>query len=436
MNKHFKNTIPFLIFALLVNIIKPVNASFAKVLWPSSISLYNDTIDLDKILPETATSSGSKKGFLFTGDPKDIFTLGAGHIAVNITLSGIGHAFVEFLQSLKKRGIKITLIVCNDKAPVGLNLKDVPDAFKQPYFYMLDFSANNSDWQRYNFERILDEYGDIADNWILGNEINSQEWNFYGAADSVTYVKKYCETFTICYEKIKEKNENADVYISFDYNWDLPILRYGDRRQDKELSQYKYNMKELLGLISDNLDQSIDWGVALHPYPAPVNSSTFWSDPYTGYDNSSPIGTEQLMLLALKNFEVFFTYFNEKRYLRKDGTIRNVIISEFGVTSNESERLQAAGLYYMWEKIKDNPYIKCLLYNSQTDLDTNHFGLIKENKRKKLSWAVFKDMDRPDEYVWCKDLLDDVLDEYGYIDVNGLIFNKASLSELNKEGIK
>ena len=42
-------------------------------------------------------------------------------------------------------------------------------------------------------------------------------------------------------------------------------------------------------------------------------------------------------------------------------------------------------------------------------------------------------MDKPDEYIWCKDLLDEVLDEYGYVDIDGVVINKASLSSLQKQ---
>ena len=431
--KNNKNLIAILVFAILVNCIYFANENFSRVLWPSTMNLYNDAIDLDKVLPETATSSGSKKGLLLTGNVQDIFTLGAGHVAVNMTLSGQGHTFIQLLQGLKKRGIKITLIVCNDKAPIGINLKDAPDEFKKPYFYMMDFSATNGNWQKYNFDRIVEDYGDYVDNWILGNEINCQTYNFYGAADITDYTKVFCNTFKICYEKIKEKNENADVYISFDQGWDLPQQRKGDRRYNATISKYRYNMKEQLSLINKYLDKEIDWGVSLHPYPAPVDSAIFWDDQYAGYDNSSEIDTEQQILLTLKNFEVFFPYFADKKFLKKDDSFRNVIISEFGLTSNESDKLQAAVLYYMWEKVKDNPFIKCFIYNAQTDLDTYHFGLVRGNLRKKLSWAVFKDMDKPDEYIWCKDLLDEVLDEYGYVDIDGVVINKASLSSLQKQ---
>ena len=41
-------------------------------------------------------------------------------------------------------------------------------------------------------------------------------------------------------------------------------------------------------------------------------------------------------------------------------------------------------------------------------------------------------MDKEDESAWCKDLLDEVLDEYGYVDFDKVLFTKASLSEMLK----
>ena len=54
-----------------------------------------------------------------------------------------------------------------------------------------------------------------------------------------------------------------------------------------------------------------------------------------------------------------------------------------------------------------------------------------DKNRKRLIWAVFRDMDKDEETrAWCKDLLDSVLEEYGYINIEKVIFNIASLSEL------
>ena len=406
-----------------------------RILWPSEMNLDNDSVNLDNILPKDATTSNSKKGFLLSGDPREIFTLGAGHIAINVTLSGKGHTLIQYLQGLKKRGIKVTLILVNDKAPVGVDLMAAPKDYQKPYFYMIDFHANNGDWQRYNFERIVDDYSSYVDNWVIGNEINSQLYNFYGPSNVSDYTKVYCDTFKICYDKIKEKNRDANIYISFDQGWDIPNYDSRDRRFDKVLGKYRYNMKEQLTLINKYLGKNVDWGVALHPYPAPVESAYFWNDKYAGYDVNAKDEFDKPYLITLKNFEIVINFLADEKFLNKYDSVRNIIISEFGLTSHDGERVQAAGLYYMWEKIGDNPFIKALLYNAQTDLaDGYHFGLTSVKNRKRLIWAVFRDMDKDEENrAWCKDLLDSVLEEHGYVDINKVIFNKASVSEASNK---
>lgn len=417
----------------MLQVVCPATIFAGRILWPSEMNLDNDLINLDSILPKDATTSNSKKGFLLSGNPKEIFTLGAGHVAINLTLSGKGHTMIQYLKELKKRGIIITLILINDRAPVGVNTVDAPEDYKNPYFYMIDFNANNGDWQRYNFDRVVADYSRYVDNWIIGNEINSQLYNYYGPANINDYTKVYCDSFKICYEKIKKSNENANVYISFDQGWDIPTYNSKDRRFDKKLGLYRYNMKEQLSLINAYLDKSIDWGVALHPYPSPVESSYFWDDLHAGYDVAAKNDEDKPYLLTLKNFEIAINYLAERKFLNKKQELRNIIISEFGITSHDGEREQAAALYYLWEKIKDNPYIKAFLYNAQTDLpDGFNFGLTSDKNRKRLAWAVFRDMDKDEEEsMWCKDLLDSVLEEYGYVDIEKVIFNIASISELN-----
>ena len=428
-----KKIIYIVIISILLNISFNVTTFSNRILWPSEMNLNNDLVNLDDIVKENATSSNSKKGFLLTGNPNEIFTLGAGHVAINVTLSGKGHTLIQFLQGLKKRGIKITLILVNDKAPVGVDLASAPKEFKNPYFYMIDFNANNGEWQKYNFERIVDDYSEYVDNWVIGNEINSQLYNYYGPIDVVEYTRIYCESFKYCYDKIKSLNKDANVYISFDQGWDLPTYSAWDERFNKVLGQYRYNMKEQLYLINNYLGKYVDWGVALHPYPSPVESAYFWDDEYAGYDTFALDDKEKPFLLTLKNFEICINYLADKQFLNKDGNVRNIIISEFALTSHNGERIQAAGLYYMWKKIADNPFIKALLYNAQTDVEDGfNFGLTSDKNKKRLCWAVFKDMDREDENEWCKDLLDTVLDEYGYVDINNIIINKASVSEIAK----
>lgn len=422
-----------LIVSLLIGAINPFN-SFARILWPSEMNLESDNVNLDSILPEDATSSNSKKGFLFCGDPKEVFTLGAGHIAVNITLSGKGHAFRQYLMQFRERGIKITVVLVNDKAPVGIDTTTAPEGYKNPYFYMIDFYGSNGEWQRFNFDRIVEEYAPYVDNWIIGNEINAQLYNYYGPADVSKYTKVYCDSFKICYEKIKEVNPDANLFISFDQGWDMPEWDSRHRRFNKTLGQFRYNAKEQIALINTYLGKNIDWGISLHPYPAPVESAYFWDDEYAGFEAQAKDEKNRPYLLTLKNFDVAISYLAENKFLNRDNEIRKIIISEFALTSHDGEREQAAGLYYLWEKMQKYPFIVSFIYNSQTDLpDGYNFGLTSDKNKKRLIWAVFKDMDRKDENGWCKDLLDQVLDEYGYADFDGIIFSKASVSELMKK---
>ena len=431
---YYKKISILLIISILLLAIRPIAVFAARTLWPSVMTLDNDLVNLDDYLPESATTSNSRKGFLFCGEPKEIFTLGAGNVAINVTLSGKGHTFFQFLSGLKKRGIKITMILVNDRAPVGVDLKNVPDELKDPYFYMIDFNAENGEWQKLNFDRIVDDYAEFVDNWVIGNEINSQLYNFYGAADIGEYTKVFCESFKICYNKIKEKNSEANVYISFDQGWDLPVYRSENVKTMGEANQYRYNAKEQIAIINKLLPKSVDWGVALHPYPAPIEDAYFWDDEYAGYSYSTGVVKDYPYMLTLKNFEIALIYLSEERFLNSKGKTRNVIVSEFALTSHTGEREQAAGLYYMWEKMEKYPQIQALLYNSQTDLnDGYNFGLTSDKKRKRLIWAVFRDMDRDeDDRAWCKDLLDEVLDENGYVDIDTVLFNKASLSEATK----
>ena len=431
---YYKKVAKIVLFALILQVFSPAIYYAAKTLWPSAMVLENDAVDLDKLFPKNATASDSKKGFFLTGDLKELYTLGVGHVAINVTLSGLGHTFFQTLRGLKERGFKITLVLVNDKAPVGIDLKSAPAEFRNPYFYMIDFEASNGEWQKYNFDRIVNDYGEYIDNWVIGNEINSQLYNFYGEASVEDYTKKYCESFKICYKQIKDKNLDANVFISFDQGWDIPAYNVRIAGHNKILSKYRYNAKEQIALINNYLGKNIEWGVSLHPYPAPVDSSYFWDDEYAGYVIDSDIEDERPYYLTLKNCDLAVHYLNESRFLNIKNEPRKIIISEFGLTSHDGQREQAAGLYYLWEKMSQIPNVISIIYNAQTDLqDGYNFGLTSDKNKKRLIWAVFRDMDKDEaDSKWCKDLLDDVLDEYEYVDLNTLVFKKASVSELLK----
>lgn len=434
LKKNYSKMKRYIVFILLFSITVSfsfVENNFAvRRLWPAKMNLYNDTLNLDHFIATDSIVKDSKKGILFTGDPRELFTLGCGQIAINMTLSGMGHQYIQFLEGLKKRNIKITMIVVNDKPSVEMDFSKTPEMFKNPFFYILDFSSSSGEWQKWNFERVVEDYGDLVDNWVIGNEINSQLYSYYGPSSMEDFTAKFLDTFKIMYEMIKEKNENANIYMSFDQAWDLPRLDPYSKKFQVEEGSFHYNMKSQLEFINKYLPKEMEWGVSLHPYPSPVEHGYFWDDEEATL-NPKKEGDKKPTLITLKNFDIAIELLAEPRFLTKDKKVRNIIISEFGVTANQGEDVQAAGIYYLWEKIRDNPFIKAFHYNAQTYLEDGfNLSLVNKNGRKRLSWAVFKDMDRKDENRWCKDLLDTVLEKHGYRD------NLGILEEIKKESEK
>ena len=59
-------------------------------------------------------------------------------------------------------------------------------------------------------------YGKVS-NWIIGNEINNQQWNYMGPMDLTNYVKAYQKAFRVIYTAIKSTNAN-DRYI---FHWTI-----------------------------------------------------------------------------------------------------------------------------------------------------------------------------------------------------------------------
>lgn len=123
-----------LMIVLLVNIFhNEVYAS--KVIEPKNsydAYYYRQDVNLEDFIPKNATASNSRKGFLFTGSPDEIFELGASHIAINVTITGRSHTYINFIRGLKKHGVKITLILANDEPPIGLTTMGAPKDYQNP----------------------------------------------------------------------------------------------------------------------------------------------------------------------------------------------------------------------------------------------------------------------------------------------------------------
>ena len=372
----------------------------------------------------------TKKGLNIEIDMlSDAFDLGVKHVTTNIAFSqimgtgidyqydgktyhfnkGVVDAYDKTISALSNKGMTVTVILLNDWNP---NTPDLvyPGTQKNSnaFYYMFNAETEAGFDQTKAIASFLAQhysgdnpnYGKVS-NWIIGNEINNQQWNYMGAMDLTNYVKAYQKAFRVIYTAIKSTNANDRVYFSLDYNWMNEI--------DGKL---KYGGKEIVDSFNSiaNTQGQMDWGLAYHPYPCPMTEPEFWDDPQsTGLftnDFNSPV-------INFANLNVLTDYFVQDTLRAPAGNVRHIILTEQGFTSYSPTRgnipeIQAAAYAYSYYLVDSNPYIDAYTVSRQVDApseakdglkfglwecDMNQPNLIVATKRKKI-WQVFRDIDK------------------------------------------
>ena len=374
----------------------------------------------------------TKKGLNIEIDMlEDAFDLGVKHVTTNIAFSQIMGSGIEYtydgkvyhfnkeamdaydktISALSGKGMTVTVIILNDW---NRNTPDLvyPGTKKtaKANYYMFNAATEKGFEQTKAIASFLAEhysgnnpnYGKVS-NWIIGNEINNQQWNYMGPMDLTNYVKAYQKAFRVFYTAIKSTNANDRVYFSLDYNWMNEI--------DGEL---KYGGKQIVDSFNSiaNTQGQMDWGLAYHPYPCPMTEPEFWDDQKsTGLftnDFNSPV-------INFANLNVLTDYFNQETLKAPSGHVRHIILTEQGFTSYSPTRgnipeIQAAAYAYSYYLVDSNPYIDAYTVSRQVDAPSEakaglKFGLwecdmtkpgrIVATKRKKI-WQGFRDIDKRD----------------------------------------
>ncbi len=243
------------------------------------------------------------------------------------------------------------------------------------------------------------EHGKVQ-NWIIGNEINNQEWNWLGPMPMTAYVAEYERSFRLFYNAIRSSCANDRVFFSLDHNWN----REANGRT-------RYNARDVLQELSAQIRRhgNIDWGLAYHPYSEPMTEPEFWDDFNTGkvtcYDDSPVVNFANISLLT--------DYMQKPEMRDRDGRVRHIILSEEGFTSmsatrGEVQELQAAAFAYAYYIADSNLYIDSFILSRQVDAPSElrsslAFGLWTTSSitdaniqpaQKKYIWEVFKNIDR------------------------------------------
>ncbi len=374
----------------------------------------------------------TKKGLLIentTSMVADAFELGVNHVIVNIpfhhilgegidyTYDGKTYSFNKALMEsydstirrMSEKNMTVTAVILNgwnDNTPQLI----YPGVTKQPANQVFYYGFNASTKEGYEtikaiasfladrYSSLQSPYGCVS-NWIIGNEINNQQWNYMGSMGIEQYVKEYERAFRVFYTAIKSTSQNDRVFFSTDYNW----------IHDAN-GTTKYNAKDIVDLFNENVRAGgqMDWNLAYHPYSIPLTEPEFWDDDQTGlikYDASSPV-------INLRNLSVLTDYLQQSHFLDSTGQVRSVILSEQGFTSVSATRgmnqdLQAAAIAYAYYIADSNPHIDAFIMSRQVDApleakDSLYFGLwncdltkpdqILPTTRKK-SWSVYKNID-------------------------------------------
>lgn len=386
--------------------------------------------------PETAASNNkafadplTKKGLnIELNMMADAFDLGVKHVGTNIAFhqilgEGIDYqydgktyhfnkAIVEnydnIISSLSGKGMTVTAIILNgwnDATPdlIYPGTKKSSNAF----YYLFNTATQEGFEQTRAIASFLAErydgsnsnHGKIS-NWIIGNEINNQQWNYTGAWDLNSYVQAYQNAFRVFYTAIKSTSANDRVYFSLDYNWNNEIdnkLKYGGK-----------NIVDTFQAIA-NAQGQMDWGLSYHPYPAPMTEPEFWDDANTGlitHDFQSPV-------INFANLNVLTDYMAQNSMRSPTGDVRHIILTEQGFTATSLTRgdvanIQAAAYAYSYYMVDSNPYIDAYILSRQVDAPSEvrsglSFGLwacdmnrgddIHATKRRKI-WQVFRDIDK------------------------------------------
>ena len=374
----------------------------------------------------------TKKGLNIEIDMlSDAFDLGVKHVTTNIAFSQIMGSGIEFeydgktyhfnkavmdaydatISALSNKGMTVTAIILNDWNP---NTPDLiyPGTEKTSFAYYYMFNAATEagfEQTRAIAAFLADHYsGKNPDyvkvsNWIIGNEINCQEWNYMGATDVGTYVRAYQQAFRTIYTAIKSTNANDRVYFSLAYWWGMPY-------EGKDDSLH-YKGREVVDVFNSiaNVEGQMDWGLAYHPYPHPLSEPEFWDDAATGLittDFNSPV-------INFANLNMLTDYMAQEAFRAPSGEVRHIILTEQGFTAYSATKgyvpeLQAAAYAYSYYLVDSNPYIDAYTVSRQVDApsevnaglrfglwecDMNQPNLIVATKRRKI-WQVFRDIDK------------------------------------------
>ena len=221
--------------------------------------------------------------------------------------------------------------------------------------------------------------------WIMHNEVDfAAEWTNMGNQPMLRYLDRYLKSMRICYNIVRQYDQNASVLSSYTHCWTKADGNYAPKTMLEKTVEYS------------SAEGDFRWGVAYHPYPQDLTKPSFWvNDTQATYSKDSKYVT-------FRNLEVIDSWIRQKENLYKGTTKRVLFLSEQGTNSpsySESDlALQAAGGAWAWKKASKLDGIDAIQWHNWADNKAE--GGLRIGLRTFDEGSVANLTAKPVWYVW------------------------------------
>lgn len=309
------------------------------------------------------------------------------------------------VKRLSDSGVAVTAILLNawNTVTPELNrngISQLPAAQAQYYTFNVETEAGfravkamaSFLAKRYNGQN---GHGKIT-NWVVGNEIDNQYWNYAGDFDVASYTRLFQRAFRVFYTAMKAESSNDNIMFSLDHYWNslpeaAPVGKYKGRDVLEWFNHWDY------------AEGRTNWALAYHPYSYPLSSPEFWDDEESGKVDQ----TNDSQVISFQNLHVLTDFMRNEAMLTPGGEVRKIFLTEQGFSSTKGKQdktqEQAAAVAYSYYIVDNNPYISAYLLSRQEDNEgeTAHglsFGLSSIQNHQlvaKPAHEVFRYIDDP-----------------------------------------
>lgn len=221
-------------------------------------------------------------------------------------------------------------------------------------------------------------------NWILHNEVDQAgTWTNMGDQPLARYLESYQRSARIVHHTVRLFDRQSRVFMSLTHHW--------TKQSHGEGTYVVRDMLEMFAKMA-RAEGDFEWGVAYHPYPRDLRNPDTWKD-------AELTGGFDTPYITPKNLEVLPAYLKQE-HLRFQGKVRGLLLSEQGFNSptlsEADQRRQAAGLVYVFRKLKTLPEVEAYHLHRYQDMPAGEgglrLGLIDENGVHKLAWDVYREI--------------------------------------------